>query len=240
MEDQPPDPPSELALAARDRAVVRVCGTVVAVLLVLTTAYAVTRYVVFGPHPPARIPLYVLNKTFAWTSLALLGLTFALGPLARIAPRRCGAWLWQRKYYGLAAFALASTHVLLSLTIFNYGYYRLMFEQAFTLTALAELSMSAGVLAWMVLLIPAALTYPDAQRAMSDQWWRRAQVAGLVALALGGVHVLYGAPGWNAPETWHGGMPPITLINALGVAAVFALRAVARLFPGTGRQGDLQ
>lgn len=238
MDDRRPDPPSALALAARDRAVVRVCGTVVVLVLALTTAYAVTRYVVFGPHPPARIPLYVLNKGFAWTSLALLGLTFALGPLARIAPRRCGAWLWQRKYYGLAAFALASTHVLLSLTIFNYGYYRLMFEQAFTLTALAELSMSAGVLAWMALLVPAALSYPDAQRAMSERWWRRAQVAGLVALALGGVHVLYGAPAWDAPETWHGGLPPITLINGLGVAAVFALRVVARFFPGAGQPGD--
>lgn len=238
MHNKPPDPASVQARIARDRAVVRVCGTVVLVTLAATLAYAITRYVVFGPIAPARIPIYVLNKAFAWSSLALLGLTFALGPLARIAPRRFGPLLWQRKYYGLAAFWLASTHVVFSFTVFNYGYYRLMFDQAFTLTWLAELSMSAGALAWMALLVPATLSYPDTQREMSELWWRRAQAFGLLALALGAVHVLYGAPAWTMPQTWHGGLPPITLINALGVVAVFALRVLARLYPGAPVTGD--
>lgn len=222
---------AELVLASRDRMVVRVCGTVVALVLALTTAYATTRYVVLGPHPPARIPVYVLNKGFAWSSLVLLGLAYALGPLARIAPRPCRAWLWQRKYYGLAALALASTHVLLSLTILNYGYYRLMFAEAFTLTWLAELSMSAGAIAWMLLLLPAVLSYPAVQQDMSERWWLRAQAAGFGALVLGAVHTLYGAPAWNQPETWHGGLPPITLLSTIGVIAVLVLRATAHLAP---------
>jgi DMSO/TMAO reductase YedYZ heme-binding membrane subunit len=219
----------EQALAARDRAVARICGSVVAALVAVTLAYASTRYVVFGPWDVGDIPLYVLNKSLAWSSLALIGLAFLLGPLARLAPRRFGPLLWQRKYYGLAGFGLASAHVMLSLAIFNYRYYRLFFDQVFELTDLATATMSAGVLAWLALLLPAALSFPSVQHGMSRLWWRRAQVAGLVALALGGVHVLYGAPGWLLPAQWHGGMPPITLINAIGVAGVFAVRILARL-----------
>ena len=118
---------------------------------------------------------------------------------------------------------------MLSLMIFNYGYYKLFYDQVFQLTDLATATMSAGVLAWLALTLPAALSYPAVQRDMSQRWWQRAQLAGLLALALGGAHVLYGAPGWQMPEAWHGGLPPITLINALTVVAVFAVRALARV-----------
>lgn len=225
------------ALEARDRAVVRACGPVAAGLVALTLAYATTRYVVFGPWSVGHIPIYVLSKSLAWTSLTLLGLALSLGPLARLWPGRFLHLRWQRKYYGLLGFALATAHILLSLTILNYGYYRGMFQQAFELTPIAELSLSAGALCWTVLLVPLAFSIPDVQRSVSPRAWLRGQACARVALLLGGIHVVYGAPAWLTPATWFGGMPPITMICALTVLAVIALRLAARLF-GTPTKDD--
>lgn len=229
--------PQQAHLEARDRVVLRACVVMPAAMLVLTAAYAITRYVVFGPWPAAHIPLYVMNKAFSWTAIMLLALALGLGPAARLWPARLGAHLWRRRYWGLVGFALATLHIVVSLSILNYGYYRLMFRQAFEFTALAELAMLAGALAWFALLAPVAASLPGVRVSMSARYWQALQRFGLLALTLAGVHLVYGVPGWFAPALWHGGLPPITLWSAGAVVIVLALRVLARLRLGAGEAG---
>lgn len=214
---------SQAELEARDRARLRACVGVPAALLVVTACYAATRYVLFGPWTTADLPLYVFNKATAWSALVLLALALGLGPAACFWPRLSGL-LWRRRYWGLVGFALATLHVVLSLSILNYGYYRLMFRQAFEFTALAGGSLLAGALAWTVLLAPLAASLPGVQAAMSVRYWRVLQRMGLLGLLLTGLHLAYGVPGWWQPALWHGGLPPITLLSACVAMLALALR----------------
>ena len=220
---------SQAELEMRDRARLEACLSVPAVLLVVTAAYAATRYVVFGPWTTAAVPLYVFNKAAAWSALLLLALAFGLGPAARIWPRLSGL-LWRRRYWGVVGFVLATVHIVLSLSILNYGYYRLMFRQAFEFTALAGWSLLAGALAWMALMAPLAASLPGVQAAMSVRYWRVLQRVGLLGLLLTGLHLAYGAPGWWRPALWYGGLPPITLLSASAVVLVLALRLAVRVW----------
>jgi DMSO/TMAO reductase YedYZ heme-binding membrane subunit len=183
---------------------------------------------VFGPWSAAHIPLYVLNKAFAWTSIVLLALALGLGPAARLWPS-LGAHLWRRRWWGLVGAALATVHVFMSLPILNYGYYRKLFTQAFELTPLAEFSMAAGTLAWLLLLAPTAASLPGVREAMSARYWQRLQLVGVGALALSAVHLAYGVPGWVDPATWPGGMPPITLWSAGAALIALGLRLLTTL-----------
>lgn len=212
---------------ARDRAAFRTLLGLPAALLLLTLTYATTRYVVFGPWNAGHIPLYVLNKAISWSALWLVALALALGPLARLAPRRFARHLWRRRYFGIMGFLLASLHVVMSLAILNYAYYRQFFRQAFELTALAEFSMAMGALAWFLLLAPLAGSLPGAREQMSARYWQLLQTIGAWGLLLGGLHVGYGVPGWLTPAAWYGGLPPITLWSAGGVALALALRMLA-------------
>lgn len=217
---------SQAELETRDRARLWASVGLPAVLLVVTAGYAATRYVLFGPWTAAALPLYVFNKAAAWSAAVLLALALALGPAAYFWPRLAGL-LWRRRYWGLSGFALATLHVLLSLSILNYGYYRLMFRQAFEFTALAGWSLLAGALAWTALLAPLAASLPGVQAAMSVHYWRVLQRVGLLGLLLTGLHLAYGVPGWWQPALWHGGLPPITLLSACVVTLALALRLAA-------------
>ncbi|WP_372695673.1 hypothetical protein [Immundisolibacter sp.] len=214
---------SQAELETRDRARLRACVGVPGVLLVVTAGYAATRYVVFGPWALADLPLYVFNKATAWSALLLLALALGLGPAARIWPP-LGGLLWRRRYWGVVGFVLATVHIVLSLSILNYGYYRLMFRQAFEFTALAGWSLLAGALAWMALVAPLAASLPGVRAAMSVRYWRVLQRVGLLGLSLTGLHLAYGVPGWWQPALWYGGLPPITLLSACAVVLVLALR----------------
>lgn len=231
---EPASQASEAQREARDRAVLRACTRLPGGLLLVTAAYASTRYVVFGPIAAAHIPLYVLNKSFAWTSIVLLALALGLGPAARLWPA-LGPQLWRRRWWGLVGFALATTHIVMSLAILNYGYYRLMFRQAFEFTLLAECAMLAGALAWLALLAPVAASLPGVRAAMSARYWQGLQRVGVLALALAGLHLAYGVPGWLTPAAWHGGLPPITLWSASAVLIALGLRLLAALAPNRKR-----
>jgi DMSO/TMAO reductase YedYZ heme-binding membrane subunit len=225
---EPASQASEAQREARDRAIVRACTRLPAALLVVTAAYATTRYVVFGPIAAAHIPLYVLNKAFAWTGIVLLALALGLGPAARLWPA-LGAHLWRRRWWGLVGFALATTHIVMSLAILNYGYYRQMFRQAFEFTPLAESAMLAGGLAWLALLAPVAASLPGVRAAMSARYWQVLQRVGVLALVLAGLHLAYGVPGWLTPALWFGGLPPITLWSASAVVVALGLRVLSTL-----------
>ena len=82
--------------------------------------------------------------------------------------------------------------------------------------------MAVGAIALLFLLSPAVTTLPMMPKALGGWRWQRTQRAGYLALSLVLVHlVVLGWKGWLAPEGWHGGLPPISLIAA--VAALVPL-----------------
>lgn len=198
----------------------------------LTSAYAVVRYVVFGPVPLMHTPLFVLNKSFAWTALTLLCVALALGPLAGRWPARYTAWLDCRRALGVCGVLMATGHLLLSLMILNYGYYRSYFAQAFELTALAEFTLAAGAWAFLLLLPATVVSLPGVRQATAAPVWRLTHGCLPLALLATTVHILKDAPVWWRPADWPGGLPPISLVTVVMVVATLALRVALRRATG--------
>src|SRR5262245_10651375 len=73
---------------------------VAGVVLGVTFAYAILRYVVLGTVQAVHVPLYILNKATAFTSLTLMALTLALSPILVLFPRKAAAWGPLRKGLG--------------------------------------------------------------------------------------------------------------------------------------------
>lgn len=207
-----------------------VVGTVVALLCLLVTGgYAYARYVYFGPVVESKIPLYISNKAISWSSVLLIAGSFAMGPLARITPR-CQSLLGYRQALGLIGLWLATLHILVSLPILNMLYYVSFFNLDGTLKATSELSMLAGAVAWMLLLPPAVVSLSSIAAAIPAVTWQRMQRLGLLALIVTFGHVAWlGWKGWFEPETWYGGLPPITLLSCAVILVLVLLRGVASL-----------
>ena len=202
--------------------------TITTMSLLVTGLYAYLRYVHFGPIPESRIPLYVSNKAISWSSVVLLSITFALGPASTLI-HRCRLWLIYRKLLGLTGAWLATLHILASLPIFNMFYYTAFFNFDGTLKVNTELSMLAGAIAWCLLLVPAIMSIPDAAAAVTPKEWQRFQRLGLLALYVTFGHVAWlGWQGWFEPQTWHGDLPPITLLSCGLVALVALLRVIGK------------
>ena len=88
--------------------------------------------------------------------------------------------------------------------------------------------MTVGVLALFFLLAPAVTTLPMMPKAIGGWRWKRNQRLGYVALALVVVHlVVLGVKGWLAPQGWHGGIPPVSLVAV--VAAMVPLLVKRKL-----------
>jgi hypothetical protein len=59
-------------------------GGIIIITTILSIAYAILRYHIFGEVPWKDLPLYVLNKGISLSSLVLLTFNFSLGPLKNL------------------------------------------------------------------------------------------------------------------------------------------------------------
>lgn len=163
--------------------------------------YALVRYVVFRGDSPEQIPLYVCNK-----ALALNGLIF-------LAWSRCHPRSEQRRSLGWAALVLLAVHVLLSMMILNPAYFPKFYHSSGRMTWQAELSLLTGALAAVLLGWSCSLSLAE-HRPATGRVLRPYLGRCLLAITL--LHVGFmGYAGWLVPETWPGGLPPITLLSAL-------------------------
>jgi DMSO/TMAO reductase YedYZ heme-binding membrane subunit len=111
-------------------------------------------------------------------------------------------------------------HAFFSLCLLSPAYYGKYFDNGGRLNLQGEIAMTVGVLGLFFLLSPAVTTLPMMPKAIGGWRWKRTQRAGYVALALVVVHlVVLGVAGWLAPASWHGGIPPVSLV-AVVVALV--------------------
>jgi len=187
-------------------------GSIVFVTLVLAMTYAIVRYHIAGPVPWKDLPFYVLNKGFSLAAFVLLTLNFSLGPMSRLGIPVPEGWLEARKALGMTGFLLVLIHALMSFMLFTPAVYASFFEEDGSLTLAAGLSMLGGILGFVFLWAYnlSFQTHLREDRAFIQAITSRRIL--LLALALGGVHLLFmGYEGWLEPSTWHGGIPPVSL-----------------------------
>jgi DMSO/TMAO reductase YedYZ heme-binding membrane subunit len=183
-------------------------------------AYAVVRYHFAGEVPWRHFPLFTLNKATSLAAVIFVSSSYLIGKIIRWHNRDKALRLVVIKFCGLMGFFLAAVHAFFSLCLLSPAYYGKYFDNGGRLNLQGEIAMTVGVLGLFFLLSPAVTTLPMMPKAIGGWRWKRTQRAGYVALALVVVHlVVLGVAGWLAPASWHGGIPPVSLV-AVVVALV--------------------
>ena len=168
-------------------------------IFALCLAYALIRYSVFGPVPVDHWPAYIFNKAVSVFAIAMLAISawhYRQGKkeLSKLE----GRWVW----HGIVI------HSLLSLGLLNSDYYPKFFA-AEGMNLLGEWVLLLGVMgsyvAWQI------SHHHGIAHHRLKRW----------LCALGGLHLIPMASSWAAPASWHGSMPPMSLISFL--IAVLAL-----------------
>lgn len=202
------------------------------VIFLIIFSYTVIRYNVIKGVDHSPLSLYILNKAIAVTSVALIGLCFIIGPLARIWPKTFETKKQFRKSLGLIGFGFAAIHAIISLLLLNPLHYPKFFLQNGQLTTGAQISLLFGVLALLIFSAGAISSMQAVKNTMKKKNWYFVQKLGYLAFALVMLHVLVmGWEGWLKPETWPGGMPPLTLISFAIIAIVLIMRGIVMISP---------
>ncbi len=188
-------------------------GLIIAITILFSIGYAIVRYHVVGPAPWNDFPFFILNKGISLAAFILLTCNFGLGPLRNLGVNVPAGWLNARKALGMTGFLLVLVHVLMSFLLFSPAVYAKFFETDGTLTLMAGLSMLGGVLAFVVLW---AYNLSFQTHLREDKSYIRfitSRTFLLWAMLLGASHLLFmGYSDWINPSSWHGGIPPVSLV----------------------------
>jgi DMSO/TMAO reductase YedYZ heme-binding membrane subunit len=185
-------------------------------------AYAVIRYHLAGDVEWRHFPLYILNKATSLAAVFFLASSYLIRKIIRWHGHDPALRLVVIKFCGLMGFFLAAVHAFFSLCLLSPAYYGQYFDDVGRLNLQGEIAMAAGVVAFFFLLGPAITTLPGMPRAIGGWRWKRNQRAGYIAITFLAVHlVTLGLEGWLAPQDWHGGIPPVSLVAV--VAALLPL-----------------
>jgi DMSO/TMAO reductase YedYZ heme-binding membrane subunit len=190
------------------------------VIFGFSLAYAIVRYHFAGDVPWRHFPLFILNTATSLAAVIFVASSYLIGKIIRWHDHDHALRLVVIKFCGLMGFFLAAAHAFFSFCLLSPAYYGKYFDDAGRLNLTGELAMAVGVVALFFLLSPAVTTLPMMPKAIGGVRWKRSQRAGYVALALVAIHlVVLGLKGWLAPQGWHGGIPPVSLV-AVVVALV--------------------
>ncbi len=199
-----------------------------AVVFGASLIYAVVRYHIAGDVAWRHFPLFILNKATSLAAVIFVASSYLIGKIIRWHDHDKALRLVVIKFCGLMGFFLAAVHAFFSLCLLSPAYYGKYFDDDGRLNLQGETAMTVGVLALFFLLAPAVTTLPMMPKAIGGWRWKRNQRLGYVALALVVVHlVVLGINGWLAPQGWHGGIPPVSLVAV--VAALVPLLVKRKL-----------
>ena len=186
------------------------------VIFGFSLVYAVIRYHLAGDVEWRHFPLFILNKATSLAAVLFVASSYLIGKIIRWHDHDKALRLVVIKFCGLMGFFLAAVHAFFSLSLLSPAYYAKYFDDIGQLNLEGEIAISVGVLALFCLLAPAVTTLPMMPKAIGGVRWKRNQRLGYVALAFVVVHlVVLGWRGWLAPEDWHGGIPPVSLVAVL-------------------------
>ena len=199
-------------------------------VLGLVLAYAIVRYVGFGTVAPAQLPVFILNKALAVASIAMIAIALAIGPLVRMRAL-AAAWMQHRKSFGVNGFVMGALHSVLTIAMLSPVSYGKLYDRVGKLTFEGGLVVLGGVLTLFALVVPAITSANLVRKSMTAESWQRAQKLGVTALALAIAHVaVLGWRTWLTPETWPGGLPPLTIWAIAAGVLAFAIRGTAVAF----------
>lgn len=202
-------------------------------ILVGTFLYAIIRYNVIKGTPWEHFPLFINNKAISLASVMFIAFSYMLGPLARFWTNTFVPLLGMRKFFGLLGFGLGAVHGFMSLLLFSPANYPKFFLADGSLNLTGELSMLFGILSFMIFAIVALTGVPSIGNALSQDTWQSLQRLGYAGLILVLLHVVsMGIAGWMEPETWPGGLLPISLVAAIVIASTLLLRVIVLVSPG--------
>ena len=188
-------------------------GSIIAITLLLAIFYAVLRYHILGPIPWKDFPFYILNKGISLAAFILLTLNFSLGPLKNLGVKVSEGWLNSRKALGMTGFLLVLIHAMVAFLLFKPTIYGKFFEENGTLTLMAGLSLLAGVIAFVILWAYNLSFQTHLREDKAFIQFITSRKFLLIAMLFGTFHIFFmGYQGWTKPDTWHGGLPPITLV----------------------------
>lgn len=194
-------------------------------VLVLSLAYAVVRYNIARNVSYDQLPLYIGNKAMAMATVIVIGLSFALGPLAHFWPGTFARFTPLKKSYGIIGFAMAAIHAIMSLILLSPAYYSRLYLASGKLTATGELTMLLGILAFVIFSAVAATSLPGVASTMRPEQWQRMMRLGYVAYFLVLLHVgIMGWGGWWRASSWQWGLASISLISCFVIVLVMCLR----------------
>ena len=203
--------------------------TLVSILVLLIgLGYSVVRYVALGPVNVDQIPAYISNKALSLAGLILIAMSLS----ARMLSQRIGGLRFlreDRKSLGMIGLGMTGVHALLSLMLLNRTYFTKFYDTASGLmTWQAELSMLAGAAGMAMLIWQSQINGSQTPGTGWGASSRRRRI-GLVVLALTFIHVAaMGYAGWLVPGTWHGSLPPITLLSAIIAGLAIIVVAIPR------------
>jgi len=204
-------------------------GRIIFFSIALSMGYAVLRYHIFGAVPWKDLSFFILNKGIALAAFVLLTFNFSFGPLKNLGLRLPEGYQNARKALGMTGFLLVLIHALISFMLFNPSVYGQFFLPDGTLTALAGLSMLGGVLSFVVLW-GYNLSFQTFLR--EDQAFIKFITSRnflLTAMLFSLLHLFFmGYKGWMVPETWHGGLPPISLVSFVFFVVGYLINLLGR------------
>ena len=201
-------------------------GSIITLVILFSISYAIVRYHIVGPVLWKDFPFFILNKGISLAAFILLTCNFGFGPLNNIGVRVPVALLNARKAMGMTGFLLVLVHALMSFMLFSPGVYKQFFVADGTLTLLGGLSMLGGVLAFVVLWGYNMSFQTHLRDDKKFIQFITSRTFLLWAMLLGASHLFFmGYQGWLNPSSWHGGMPPVSLV----AFTIFALGYIVNL-----------
>ncbi len=183
----------------------------------------------FG-QPIETIYFKILFNSIALTGTILLGLSYILGPLARLWPKKWTSKLELRMPLGIIGVGFITLHAFLALIILNPAYYSKMFAESGKLNTLGELSILFGVIGFITFIIIAITSLPQIAENMGRAAWKKVQKLGFWILGLSTLHfAILKWRGWFVWENWHNGIPSGTLVATTFILIVFLMHFLAYL-----------
>lgn len=187
-------------------------GKIIAIVSVLSLAYAVLRYHILGNVPWKDFPFYILNKGFSLAGFILITFNFSIGPLNNLGVKVSEGWMNSRQALGMTGFLFVLIHALMSFMIFKPEIFARFFEENGSLTLYAGLSMLGGIISFVILW---AYNLAFKTNLKNDKVFIEAITSRkflLLAMLFSLLHLFFmGFKGWLNPSEW-GGLPPISLV----------------------------
>jgi len=180
------------------------------IIFILTLIYSLLRYLVFGPNIPEDIPLYIMNKVCAFSSIFYLG--------ASILSKKPST----KANFGKLSFTGVLVHMILSVIVLDSAYFPDFYNSngSFDLYSAFALLFAALGFALFLLL--------EIKFKSADKTWNSSRILYFI-LILSLAHVSFlGVYSWMDTEKWYGYLPPISMLSSLILCYVLASFYVKR------------